>query len=1192
MIVINGEPGAFKPMAGMRRFARKKLVGAGLLALTTILWTGFALPAPADKTILVLDASGSMWQKIPDGYKIKIAQSVVDKLLEKIPLEHELGLITYGHRRKGDCGDIELLVEPGPNNRQRISDAVNNLDPKGRTPLSASVIEAAEVLRIEENPATVILVSDGEETCDLDPCQVGTELENRGIDFTAHVIGFDVEKGEARSQLKCLAENTGGQFLAASNALELANALATVSQPLVVATPVVSVEPPDVIDRATLSAPPISEQATSLEIEWTGPDNDLDYIAVGKPGESDTINLVRTSEGSPLWLQMPPETGNYELRYVSYKDKTVLARQAISVVNADVSIDAPETAPLGERIEVSWTGPDENLDYIGIAAVGDDNVINLTRTSEGDPLQLEMPAVSGEYELRYVSYHYNHVLATQPIEVTDIEVTLDAPDQADLGQTILVEWDGPDENLDYIAVGKPGETDNANYAYTSHGNPSKLAMPSEPGDYEIRYVLYQSRTVLATRPIVVSDITVTLDAPDEADLGQTISVEWDGPDENLDYIAVGKIGDEDYVNYVYTSHGNPSKLAMPNEAGDYEIRYILHQGRKVLATKTVTVNDITVTLDAPEQADLGQTILVEWEGPDEKYDYIDVGKPGADGYVNYVYTSHGNPSKLSMPSEPGDYEIRYVLHQGRKILASKPITINDIAVTLDAPDQANLGQTIQVEWDGPNEKRDYIEVGKPGDTNFINYTYTGNGGPGKLLMPNEPGEYEIRYVLDQGRKILATLPITISDIAVTLNAPERADLGQTIEVEWDGPDEKRDYIEIGKPGESKYVNYTYTGNGNPGKLKMPSEPGDYEIRYVLDQGRKVLASRPITIEAVTVSLNAPENATIGSSIEVEWQGPDAARDYIDIANPDNGRYINYTYTKKGSPLQLKMPAEPGEYEIRYVLDQDRKILATRRIVVEAVEVTLDAAFDATIGSSIEVDWQGPDERGDYIDVVDPRKKRKLNYTRTSDGSPLQLRMPTKPGDYEIRYVMGQDKKVLATIPITVTNVEVSLDSVSEASLASIIEVSWSGPDEKGDYIDIVKSGKQRKLRFAPTRDGSPVTLQVPPVAGQYELRYVLGQGKTILATRPITITEVDVSLTVESVGPDNKTLFVSWMGPDAQNDRVEIINSKNQRSVSKTFTRTGNPLTLKLPDRPGDYELRYIVGRDNKALVSEPLDLP
>ena len=71
----------------------------------------------------------------------------------------------------------------------------------------------------------MVLISDGVETCNLDPCALGTELEKLGVDFTAHVIGFDVNKVEDQKGLRCLAENTGGKFISAANAGELKTAL-------------------------------------------------------------------------------------------------------------------------------------------------------------------------------------------------------------------------------------------------------------------------------------------------------------------------------------------------------------------------------------------------------------------------------------------------------------------------------------------------------------------------------------------------------------------------------------------------------------------------------------------------------------------------------------------------------------------------------------------------------------------------------------------------------------------------------------------------------------------------------------------------------------------------------------------------------------------------------------------------------
>ncbi|WP_052465625.1 hypothetical protein [Phaeobacter sp. S60] len=77
-----------------------------------------------------------------------------------------------------------------------------------------------------EDAATVVLLSDRVETCDLDPCAVGAELESLGFDFTAHVIGFDIRVEVDRAQPKCLADTTGGAYMDARDASTLSDALA------------------------------------------------------------------------------------------------------------------------------------------------------------------------------------------------------------------------------------------------------------------------------------------------------------------------------------------------------------------------------------------------------------------------------------------------------------------------------------------------------------------------------------------------------------------------------------------------------------------------------------------------------------------------------------------------------------------------------------------------------------------------------------------------------------------------------------------------------------------------------------------------------------------------------------------------------------------------------------------------------
>src|SRR5699024_11159038 len=68
-----------------------------------------ATDQPAD-SILVFDASGSMWGQIDGINKIVTAREVVSQLVDKLPANQRLGLLAYGHNRKGDCQDIEITM--------------------------------------------------------------------------------------------------------------------------------------------------------------------------------------------------------------------------------------------------------------------------------------------------------------------------------------------------------------------------------------------------------------------------------------------------------------------------------------------------------------------------------------------------------------------------------------------------------------------------------------------------------------------------------------------------------------------------------------------------------------------------------------------------------------------------------------------------------------------------------------------------------------------------------------------------------------------------------------------------------------------------------------------------------------------------------------------------------------------------
>lgn len=260
------------------------------LALGMVAALGFALPTvAADRAIIVLDGSGSMWAQIDGKARITIARETLASVLQDLPEGLELGLMTYGHREKGNCDDIEMLVEPGPGTAPAIVAAAEAINPKGKTPISEAVRRAAEALQFTEDKATVILITDGLETCDVDPCALAADLENRGIDFTTHVLGFGLSDEEGQ-QVACLAENTGGQYLSAQDGDALVDALSTTVAQVTQAEaePVPEPEPkPEPVAEFNLvptialaeGSPDITNDDHDIVWEWFTPKAD------GTPGE-------------------------------------------------------------------------------------------------------------------------------------------------------------------------------------------------------------------------------------------------------------------------------------------------------------------------------------------------------------------------------------------------------------------------------------------------------------------------------------------------------------------------------------------------------------------------------------------------------------------------------------------------------------------------------------------------------------------------------------------------------------------------------------------------------------------------------------------------------------------------------------------------------------------------------------------
>jgi Ca-activated chloride channel homolog len=653
-----------------------------LRLLIALLSSAAAVPVLAQdnpNTILVLDASGSMWGQIDGTAKITIAQQVVGTLLETLPEGQNLGLTVYGHRTRGDCTDIETLVPAGPGTRAAIKAAVDAIKPKGKTPMTDAVIAAAEALKYTEEAATVILVSDGIETCNPDPCAAAKALEEAGVNFTAHVVGFDVAGDpQAQAQLQCLAANTGGQYRGAANAAELATAL----------TEVVNAEP----------APPAEPLPARLRVS----------VRVG------SANGPVVTEGIKLFLTAPEGETD--------EDPATIA-------------DAGKELPPGKYSVAVLRILDE---------AGAEAAVELT-DGESEEVVLVLP----EYKPA---------------------ASLAAPDQAAAGSTVKVDWKGPAAKTDYLSVAKADDKADryATYVYTQRGNPGELIMPATPGAYEIRYIWQDGGkdTILATRPVEVLAVTGALSAPDEAIAGTKIKVDWQGGGYGNDFLAIALPEAEGgrYATYVYAQRGNPAEISLPVEPGDYEVRYIVGQDESILARRPIKVIAPQTSVSGPATAKIGQVIKVDWQGAGVDSDYIAIAEPEAEAgrYVSYTYVARGNPVEIEMPGQPGRYEIRYIATGNmEKVLATAPIDISGHDVTVEAPATAAKETEIKVNITGPLYERDFLGIAKAGEDGYVTYQYIRGQSTVSIRTPDAPGAYEVVYFLGRDELPLARTPLTV-----------------------------------------------------------------------------------------------------------------------------------------------------------------------------------------------------------------------------------------------------------------------------------------------------------------------------------------------------------------------------------------------------------------------------------------------
>ena len=210
-----------------------------LLLASALLLILHPVPAVADTPdyrvggqpiLFVFDTSGSMSelddQSVP---KLEGAKSATIDVIYDLPASARVGVWSYPSA-DDNCGPGTSVLDVNTVDTSLLTAEIQKLQPTGNTPTASALRSATDSLKAQGYASgTIVLVSDGLANCDEDPCEVASAISSEGFDLTVETTGFSIDD-EGRKQLECIAAATGGQYADVSNADQLTERLAAVSQ--------------------------------------------------------------------------------------------------------------------------------------------------------------------------------------------------------------------------------------------------------------------------------------------------------------------------------------------------------------------------------------------------------------------------------------------------------------------------------------------------------------------------------------------------------------------------------------------------------------------------------------------------------------------------------------------------------------------------------------------------------------------------------------------------------------------------------------------------------------------------------------------------------------------------------------------------------------------------------------------------
>jgi hypothetical protein len=244
---------------------------------------------------IILDASGSMLQKIGDKRRIAIAKETLTQLLgDVIPAGTPFAMRVFGHKEADSCRtDLEIPLAPlNPATAKAAVAAIQAMN-LAKTPIGESLAKVPQDMAGVAGERVVILLTDGEETCEGDPAAAIRVLQESGVAVRVNIIGFAIDDEALRRTFESWAALGGGDYFGAADADQLAAALTQSVRPEFA----VADANGNVVARGRVGDAAISLPAGSYQIRIAGAATAVADVEI-KPKETAKVELEAMGKGT------------------------------------------------------------------------------------------------------------------------------------------------------------------------------------------------------------------------------------------------------------------------------------------------------------------------------------------------------------------------------------------------------------------------------------------------------------------------------------------------------------------------------------------------------------------------------------------------------------------------------------------------------------------------------------------------------------------------------------------------------------------------------------------------------------------------------------------------------------------------------------------------------------------------------